>query len=303
MIYTRKCKRLLSVDLILLGSVLFAGCGNISQSESRNAGEFVLNAMSFNMKFENQTGGGDPIHTWANRKEGIVECLEKYHADIVGTQELQGWQYDELMELLGAKWSGVGLPRFTSNDERSSILYRNDTVEYLEGETIWLSETPSVPGSKSWGSSLPRILTYGKFLHKDSNQEFYYFNTHLDHKSELARQKQLEVIMSYLEKYNDYPELLTGDFNMYIDADSFQPMTDQSDSYGNTFEPFLDEFGENMKTTHGFNGGTVGKPIDFIFYSKAALEVESTQIIHDLYEERYYLSDHYPVYSVMKLKR
>ncbi len=297
--FLKKCKRLHIYALTLLCPLCVFGCSQNKQPKS----EFVLNAMSFNMKFENQTGGGDPIHTWANRKGGIAECLNNYNVSIVGTQELEGWQYDELMSLLGENWSGVGLPRFTIDSERSSILYRNDVLEYLEGETIWLSETPSVVGSKSWDSSLPRILTYGKFLHKASNQEFYYFNTHLDHKSTLAREKQLEVILSYMEKYSDYPELLTGDFNMNIDAEQFKPMTDKSDIYGNTFEPFLDEFGENMKTTHGFNGGIKGKPIDFIFYTKANLTVESTQIIHDLYEDRFYLSDHYPVFSVLKLNK
>ncbi len=301
--FSSKCKRLLAFSLTLFGIGCVSGCSGGQTATSKPNAEFVLNTMSFNMKYESQAGGGDPIHTWENRKEGIAECLEKYHATILGTQELQGWQYDELMTLLGPNWSGVGLPRFTADSERSSILYRNDMVEYLEGETIWLSETPSVVGSKSWNSSLPRILTYGKFLHKASNQEFYFFNTHLDHKSEEAREKGLELIVSYMEKYSAYPEILTGDFNMYLPSEQFKPITDKKDTYANTFEPFLDELNDEMKTSHGFNGGTKGQPIDFVFYTKANLTVESTQIIHDLYEDRFYLSDHYPVYSVLKLNK
>lgn len=33
-------------------------------------------------------------------------------------------------------------------------------VELLEGGTFWLSESPSVPGSMSWGSEVPCIATW-----------------------------------------------------------------------------------------------------------------------------------------------
>lgn len=33
-------------------------------------------------------------------------------------------------------------------------------VELLEGGTFWLSESPSVPGSMSWGSTVPCIATW-----------------------------------------------------------------------------------------------------------------------------------------------
>lgn len=294
----------LAICALAISMTALTGCdsGEKPDDEIPISNEFSLSTMSFNMKFENITGGGDPIHTWANRKNGIAEALIKYDVAITGTQELQGWQYDELMEILGEKWSGVGLPRLTSDSERSSIIYRNDMIEYIEGETIWLSETPEVKGSKSWGTAHPRIMTYGKFLHKNSKTEFYYFNTHLDHVSALARSKGLELIVSYMDKYSDYPMMLTGDFNMYIESEDFAPLTSRKEDYENTFTPFLDKFGENLKTTHGFNGGTSGKAIDFIFYSVKNLEVISTDIIHDVYENRFYLSDHYPVHSVLKLK-
>lgn len=305
MFSVKKCCAVLALLLVL---PCFSGCGNTApgQDPSKEAppsDEFRLSAMSFNMKFENQTGGGDPIHTWAKRKNGIAECLETYNADIVGTQELQCWQYEELMGILGDSWNGVGLPRFEANSERCSIIYNTETIEYISGETVWLSETPEVVGSKSWGSAQPRILTYGKFLHKPSQTEFYFFNTHLDHKSEEARRNQLAMVVSYMDRYvADYPVLLTGDFNIYITNEGFAPLTDKADVYDHTFTPFLEELGDEMKTTHGFNGGTSGMPIDFIFYSKATLHIESTQIIHDVHEGRYYLSDHYPVHSIITLK-
>lgn len=306
-LFFKKYKRLLLLVLGLFLITFLVGCNDGGQIDEEDKGSekevnYLLNVMSYNMKFEKQTGGGDPIYTWANRKPGIVKSLNDYDVTIVGTQELEGWQYDELMSDLGEKWSGVGEPRFLANDERSSILYRNDLVEYIEGETIWLSETPNVKGSKSWDTALPRILTYGKFKHLSSGVEFYFFNTHLDHKSALARKNGITLIVEYMDKYSEYPIILTGDFNMYIDNTDFDSLTSKSDIYIDTFSPFEPKFDVHGKTSHGFNGGTEGKPIDFIFYSKNDFDLLDTIIVHDKYEERFYLSDHYPVYSKFEFK-
>ncbi len=301
----KKRRTLFSLVLLLISIIGLSSCTQKPEDPDDNKGpirtEFQLKSMSFNMKFENMSGGGDPIHTWAIRKNGIAEALKNYDVDIVGSQELQCWQHDELMGILGDAWASVGLPRFQKNSERCSILYNTKTIQYLEGETLWLSETPEVVGSKSWNSAQPRITTYGKFLHIPSQTEFYFFNTHLDHKSSEARKNQLALLVSYMQKYKEYPVILTGDFNMYLSDEGFSALTNCSD-YDNTFSPFLQEFGNEMKTSHGFSGGTSGSPIDFLFYSLEKLLVESTTIIHDVYQGRYYLSDHYPVYSIFTLK-
>lgn len=267
-----------------------------------NPKEQLFGVMSYNMKFESSTGGGDPIHTWENRKPGIVKSLADYSVQIVGTQELQRWQYRELLEALGNKWAGVGEARNLPTDENNAILYRADLLEYVEGETIWLSSTPEVRGSKSWDTAHPRILTYGKFKEKSSNFEFYFFNTHLDHKSAQAREKGLELIVSYMMKYQEYPMFLTGDFNMFMEAQEFKALQEQKELFQNSFEPFFEKFEVNGKTSHGFNGGTEGKAIDFIIYSKTNWELVNTDIIYDRFEERYYLSDHYPVFSQFRKK-
>lgn len=291
-------KRLLSFALLPLLILVSSGC---SQTPSSNdANEVKINVMSYNMKFENLTGG-DPIYSWKNRLPGIVKSFSDYDADIVGTQELQKWQYDQLLNELGEKWAGVGEPRFTSNDERSAIIYRSDILEYVEGETIWLSETPNLRGSKSWDTAHPRILTYGKFKHLKTNLEFYFFNTHLDHKSALARKKGLELIVDYMMEVKDYPIILTGDFNMYIDSPDFEAIKNVDDIFSDTFSPFAPKFDKNGRTSHGFNGGIEGKPIDFIFYTKSKIVLLNTEIIRDKYQDRFYLSDHYPVYSQFKI--
>ena len=84
-------------------------------------------------------------------------------------------------------WFGVGRDNGQSLGETAVIFYRKDKFELLEQNTFWLSETPEVPGSRSWETSDTRIATWGKFEVKATGKIIYVFNTHFDHISSLAR--------------------------------------------------------------------------------------------------------------------
>lgn len=241
------------------------------------------------------------VHAWQNRLPGIVHLLNTYDVHIVGTQELRKWQYDQLLTSLGPNWSGIGETRNTPQDENNAIIYRSDLFDYIEGNTLWLSDTPHVVGSKSWGNNLPRIVTYGLFRHKQTGYEFYFFNTHLDHQSDLAKEKGLEMIVNLMLTLTDYPIIFTGDFNMVPDVSGMNVIHQQSDYFMDTFTPFSDNFAIHGKTSHGFNGGSQGKPIDYIYYSVEHFQVLSTEIITETWGDTYY-SDHYPVYSKIIIK-
>ena len=282
-------KRLTIVALLSVFTYSLIGC-----SKDEDEGIHVL---TYNMKFESEAGGGDPVYTWERRLPGIVKSFEDYNADIVGSQELRKWQLDELMSDLSDKYAYVGEPRYLEDDEHSVIIYNQERFEYLEGDTIWLSETPEIVGSKSWDTSLPRIVTYGKFIDTLTDIELYVFNTHLDHRSELARKNGLALIVDLMLEFEDYPIILTGDFNMNLDSENFVALTERSDLYNDTFSPFEDQFDPNGLTSHGFMGGIEGKAIDFIFYTTSSFTLEKTIIVRDKWEDRFFLSDHYPVYS------
>ena len=138
---------------------------------------------------------------------------------------------------------------------------------------------------------------YGKFKHKQTGFTFYVYNTHLDHKSEDAREKGLELIAGLVEEAGSYPVFITGDFNMHIDDERFKPITDQTDKYAESFS----KFGIEGNTYHGFGSETSGRAIDFIFYTIDDFDLLETKVVDDMYLDRYYLSDHYPIYSKFKI--
>lgn len=78
-------------------------------------------------------------------------------------QEAFKSQVDDLQTLLGEGWSWVGVGRDDGYQagEYSPIFYNSDLYESISHEYVWLSPTPSVPGSKGWdavSSFLPLIL-------------------------------------------------------------------------------------------------------------------------------------------------
>lgn|SRR5690554_4741796 len=296
MFFFKRCKRFMSLACFVIMGFLLTGC----KLDENKTDSSVINIMSYNMRFE-RINKPDPVYPWSTRIHGIVKSFNDYNAHIVGTQELETWQYDQLMEMLDERWDGFGESRFLSSDEKVAIIYRKDIFDVSDQKTLWLSETPEKVGSKSWGTAHPRIVTFAKFKNKVSGFEFLVFNTHLDHVSAEAREKGLELIDDLASQYDDLPIFITGDFNMTIDDKSFEPFTNSNSRYLDSFSKFPEKFAENSKTTHGFNGGTKGKAIDFIFYTKKDFDLLETIIVHDKYENRFYLSDHYPVFSSFKI--
>ena len=117
-----------------------------------------LTLMTFNLRYGTANDGE---HIWENRRPIIEEMLQEYHPDILGVQEGLRFQLDQLIEVLpGYAVFGEGRGGL-DRSEHTAIFYNVHQLYCLEGHTFWLSETPEIPDSKSWESSLSRLTTWG----------------------------------------------------------------------------------------------------------------------------------------------
>src|ERR1043165_481830 len=102
----------------------------------------------------------DGVNQWSNRKEKLPALIAKYNPDLIGLQEAM---HHQLMDILKALpqygYIGVGRDDGKEKGEYSAILYKKDKFTVASDKTSWLSETPKVPGSKSWDAAITRILT------------------------------------------------------------------------------------------------------------------------------------------------
>eukprot|EP01117_Protostelium_nocturnum_P010878 TRINITY_DN3925_c0_g1_i2.p1 TRINITY_DN3925_c0_g1~~TRINITY_DN3925_c0_g1_i2.p1 ORF type:complete len:199 (+),score=51.90 TRINITY_DN3925_c0_g1_i2:74-670(+) len=93
-------------------------------------------------------------------------------------------------------------------------MYRKSRFQCLKQDTFWLSETPHEV-SKGWDAKCIRICTWGHFKDKTNEQEFWVFNTHLDHMGKKARLEGMRVILEMMKEITGLwnPIFLCGDFN------------------------------------------------------------------------------------------
>ena len=108
------------------------------------------------------------------------------------------------------------------------VIFRKDRFEIRRMGQFWLSETPDVPASMSWGVTITRMVTWVRFLDKRTGKEFYFLDTHFAHRpqDEQARSNSAKVIADFLATLpKDIPVVLTGDFNTTPDKEAYKTIT------------------------------------------------------------------------------
>ena len=261
-----------------------------------------LRVMTFNVRVDLPADGLD---AWPLRKEKVASMIRFHRADLVGLQEPLRGQLDDLEALLpGFGWFGIGRAA-DGGGELSAILYRRDRLELLGQGTLWLSETPLVPGSQGWDAAFPRIVTWGKLRDRRTGVVFHHFNTHLDNFGEVARREGARLIAAKIaEITGGTPVVVTGDFNSVASADPWRILT--ASGSGNE-PPLVDAMTVSREPHHGpastwngFQAIEPGRRIDFILVSPR-IEVLAHGILADTFDGRF-PSDHLPVLAELVLR-
>lgn len=185
------------------------------------------------------------------------------------------------------------------NGEYNAILFRRDQLRVEESGTFWLSETPSVPGSRSWDAGCVRIATWALLTNIQSSRQVFFLNTHLDNKSQLAREEGAKVIMDFLQrKVIGLPIVLTGDFNATPANKVLEILLAKTEHFH--FQDAVATYlqlqpGEmGPATTHGFRGGDhAERRIDYCL-ATSDLPVLRAEVLTNSPSGRP-VSDHFPV--------
>jgi endonuclease/exonuclease/phosphatase family metal-dependent hydrolase len=267
---------------------------NSKTSENRTN---LIRVMSFNIRYDNPDDGPN---AWPYRKDIAASMIRFHRADSAGLQEANRRQTGDLAERLPEyAWFGLGRDDGKDAGEFMTIFYRKDRLELLDQNTFWLSETPGVPGSRSWGTSAPRTVAWGRFRDRETGRTFFHFNTHFDVHSAAARLESAKLLVRRIaETAGDLPAILTGDLNCR-EADPPYEILVSGD--GIPENALTDAMKASIHGHHGPTGtmsgfekpGTPGRRIDFIFV-KNAVTVLQHGILADSFDGRY-PSDHLPV--------
>ncbi|WP_315388699.1 endonuclease/exonuclease/phosphatase family protein [uncultured Stenotrophomonas sp.] len=172
-----------------------------------------LRVMSFNVRTPVDT---EPNKRWEDRRDAMVALLKEQHPVVFGTQELKTNQAEFLVQHLpGYRWFGE--PRGPGdNEEHMGVFYDSAALKVVESGNFWLSDTPEVAGSITWGNLMPRMVTWALFQRQADGKQFYLYNTHLPYRDEDEPRRVLgaKLITERLAKLpKDIPIVVTGDFN------------------------------------------------------------------------------------------
>jgi endonuclease/exonuclease/phosphatase family metal-dependent hydrolase len=216
--------------------------------------------------------------------------LREQDADVIGTQELFAEQGQYLAaQLPEYAWFGRGREADGSG-EHMGVFYRRDRLRVVESGDFWLSDTPEVPGSITWGHLHPRMVTWALFETLADGRRFYLFNTHLPYRAEDedARLRGVRAIARRLRALpEDVPVVLTGDFNTTPDTAAYAEFKGLlEDAWSTAAQRKGPE-----STFHGFTG-QAQKRIDWILVR--GLRVDSMHTV-DSQENGRYPSDHFPL--------
>ncbi len=256
-----------------------------------------ISVMSFNIRYGSANDGPD---AWPLRRDLVAETISRFDPDLLGLQESLEFQVDFLRENLPG-YHVYSVPREPKGGESCAIFFRKSTFEKISHGTFWLSESPDKPGSKSWDSSLPRIVSWVILRHKPTGKSLLFANTHFDHRGPDARTKAAELIRSRLPDLAlSSPIILTGDFNCPEASDPHRTLTSGDHALTDTFRashPKPDPKSEG--TFSGFTPKTDSARIDWILCSPT-FEVTAAAIDRHSRDGRL-PSDHYPVTATLRL--
>ncbi|URW75486.1 endonuclease/exonuclease/phosphatase family protein [Sphingomonas donggukensis] len=185
-----------------------------------------LRVMSFNVRLPVEADGAN---RWEARRDIAAAAVRRARPDVIGTQELHKRQGDDLIARLpGYAWFGIDR-RGGHADEHMGVVYNRRTIRLVQFGEFWLSDTPTIPGSISWGHPYPRMVTWAIFERVRDKRQFRLLDTHLPYRAEDegAREKGAQMIVARLTTLPgaDLPTVLTGDFNTTPDSATYATLT------------------------------------------------------------------------------
>ncbi|PJN35651.1 endonuclease [Streptomyces sp. CB02959] len=177
-----------------------------------------LRVMTFNLRFASDTRP----HSWGERRPVMRNLLRREAPHLLGAQEGLYGQLRDIAADLGPRYDWVGTGRAGgSRDEFAAIFYDVRRLAPVEYDHFWLSGTPYLIGSTTWGNTVIRMATWVRFRDlregggSRGSREFYVLNTHLDHAVQYARERSAALINDRMGALDPaLPRIVTGDFNV-----------------------------------------------------------------------------------------
>lgn len=263
-----------------------------------------LTVMTFNIRLDTPADGEN---RWTERVPVVKAYMDTAVPDIAGMQEVMHNQLNDLLDIMpGYTYVGTGRDDGKTGGEYSPVFYREEKFNLMDHGQFWLSETPDVPGSRSWDAAITRIVSWAALEDRRSGKTIYVFNTHFDHRGKEARRESAMLISGKIREIaGNHPVILLGDFNITKGSEDYDFMEDNfSGKNGLTNAELISQapVTNTGSTFNGFRTDTEPRVIDFIFVDNDFFDVSAYRV-DKVTENNIFISDHWPVVAELVYKK
>ncbi|HEY7596744.1 MAG TPA: endonuclease/exonuclease/phosphatase family protein [Actinophytocola sp.] len=256
----------------------------------------TLSVMSFNLKFASPVGP----NSWRKRRPVMAELLRAELPAVLGTQEGLHRQLLDIEHDLPDHYDWVGEGRAGGTaDEHCAIFFDTRRLSAVDSGNFWLSDTPDVPGSRSWGNTTVRMATWVRLRDRRTGTELAVLNTHLDNVSETSRVRSAELIRDRLNAIPaGLPVIVTGDFNAVAGRSAAYSTLVEGARLTDTWIAAAEHRGPLFATWHGYHPLTPDGPrIDWMFV-RGDLAVAAAGV-NTYSRDGQFPSDHLPIQALL----
>lgn len=232
---------------------------------------------------------------WATERMPALKALfDEFQFDIVGSQEPYKAQMKDLEKMLGKNYAWVGIPTKEKTGQYNPIFFRKDRFELIDWGTFWFTYQADKPGYDGYFS---RNANWAHFLDLKTGKEFFFVNSHFDHRGEEAKILAAEIMKEKLAGMTKgLPVILTGDFNSNEDTDCYKRLLEApylQDALISAAPHYNAEY--FSMSSYQKPRTKTGRHIDHIFYTPNSVKIRLWELIIKDYDGKYG-SDHLPIF-------
>lgn len=257
----------------------------------------ALSVMTANLRYPARDA-----HPWSERLSLWAELLREETPHVIGTQEGTVEQLDALVARLPDRyvWTGEGRAGGDAG-EFTAVVFDSRRLDAEAVAVRWISETPEVAGSRSWGSSHPRTITSVDFRDRVGGHRFRFVNVHVDHRSDRARPHAARMLRDEARTARSAGSeaVVVGDFNVdqhhrlrnLLTDDRFLADAVETAPPGSVVD-------EDVDTFHFYRGvRRGGRRIDWILHTDGFVPL--AVVTNTFARDGRFPSDHFPVQALL----
>lgn len=282
---------------------LLAAAAALAVCELASAGA-NLTVGTYNIRYRTLLDYTDDPATnkyWDARADNVAQTIRDGGFDIIALNELRDdTSYDGHSALKdmqrnfpAPEWAFVMEDSKPSHEKATvhAVLYKTSVVEELEHGKFWLSPTPDKYNEDVYDSgNQARMTLWVKFRAKSTGEIFYYFETHLHHEGNMAKNEGSRLNVDMGRRITGgYPVFICGDHNSRPDR---LPFYDLYDAYFDDSRVVAESVSGSEGTCNVWNS-TTWKRLDYVWVRGA--KVNSYSTIENKYDKNFYPSDHFPI--------